>query len=115
MANPRLVAQDVIVAVDNDIEGMALYELYDEILKLRKAIRKHRDQHGDDRCWMDDIELYEILPEGANPSFIDLRLMPRDEMLKNCECFVSCRTTELTPEAAIEKYKKEKSNEHWSD
>jgi len=33
-----------------------------EIDKLRDAIRKHRDQLGDD-CWRDK-ELYRVLPEG---------------------------------------------------
>ena len=101
------------MAVDSDIEGLMRWELKNEIRRLRAAIRKHRDQHLDDRCWMDDMDLYEVLPEGSSdPSLIDLRVLPRDEMMKNCEHYVSCRTTELTPEAALEKYKKEKANEH---
>lgn len=80
-------------------------ELRSEIERLRNAIRKHRDQRLDDRCWMDDFELYEVLPEGIEPSYVDLRLLPKEEMMRNCERFVDCRRTELLPEDAIAKYK----------
>lgn len=76
-----------------------------EVERLRIAIRKHRDQRLDDRCWMDDIELYESLPEGIDPSFVDLRLLDKDVMMRNCERFVECRSTTLTPEEAVAKYK----------
>ena len=38
-------------------------QLQVEIIKLRNVIRYHRDQKGDDRCWLDDELLYETLPE----------------------------------------------------
>ena len=28
--------------------------VYSQIAEMRKAIRSHRDQRGDDRCWLDD-------------------------------------------------------------
>ncbi len=59
-----------------------------EIVTLKNAIKKHRDQKGDDRCWMDDDELYSVLNE---PLFA--RPMPsRDKMMKNCEKFIALRT-----------------------
>ena len=76
-----------------------------EIVRLRTAIRKHRDQRLDDRCWMDDYELYEVLPEGIDPSYVDLRLLPKEVMMRNCKHFVECRSTSLTPEEAIARYK----------
>lgn len=36
--------------------------LKQSIINLRVAIRKHRDQKGDDRCWVDDYWLYDLLP-----------------------------------------------------
>jgi hypothetical protein len=33
--------------------------------RLRSAIRFHRDQAGDDRCWLDDYILYRELPDSA--------------------------------------------------
>lgn len=62
---------------------------------LLAAIRKHRDQRGDDRCWMDDQELYEVLPEGLGGA--DLRLCGAVEMLKNCTRFVASRHDPAQP------------------
>ena len=55
---------------------------------LKTAIRKHRDQRGDDRCWMDDDELYRVL----NEPLFDRPMPSPDKMLKNCEKFISLRT-----------------------
>ena len=91
--------------IDSDVEFMTHFQMKAEILRLRSGVRKHRDQRLDDRCWMDDIELYEVLPEGIEPSYVDLRLLPKDVMLRNCEHYIECRSASLTPEEAIEKYK----------
>ena len=56
---------------------------------LLRAIRNHRDQRGDDRCWMDDCELYETLPEGINGH--DLRLNSPEEMLACCKQYIAAR------------------------
>ena len=80
-------------------------QLRSEVIRLRKAIRIHRDQRLDDRCWMDDYQLYEILPEGIDPSFVDLRLLSKEVMKKNCDRFIECRTISLTPDEAMTKYK----------
>lgn len=48
---------------------------YREVFRLRRAIRKHRDQRLNDRCWLDDMELYRTLPE--YPFGIDMKLPPR--------------------------------------
>lgn len=61
-------------------------EKYDVLLA---AIRKHRDQRGDDRCWMDDYELYRALPEGINEA--DLRLCTPDEMIECCKKYIASR------------------------
>ena len=71
--------------------------------ELEAAIRKHRDERGDDRCWMDDLELYDHLPEGVGNA--DLRLAPPEEQLANCRKFVECRhhgTEYRSPEREIE-------------
>ena len=66
------------------------------------AIRKHRDQRGDDRCWMDDEELYKVLPEGFTPP-------PRDTTveLKNCERYIASRqapqSVYVSPQREIER------------
>jgi hypothetical protein len=56
-------------------------QLSEELVNLKNAIRKHRDARGNDRCWENDLELYEALGEEvpASPG-----LPQRDEFLENC-------------------------------
>lgn len=73
----------------------------DEVERLRAAIRKHRDERGDDRCWMDDEELYKVLPEGYTPPVRDTAVL-----LHNCRRFIALRqhpaTTYISPQRRIE-------------
>lgn len=61
--------------------------LRQRIKELEDAIRTHRDQRGDDRCWMDDQQLYAVLGDTkANTA-----LPPREVFLANCARFYACR------------------------
>jgi hypothetical protein len=72
-----------------------------EVERLRQAIRNHRDQRGDDRCWLDDEELYKALPEGYTPP-------PRSETveLDCCRRYIATRhhpgTVYISPQRRIE-------------
>lgn len=88
-------------------------EIVDKILEvkqqrdgLRDAIRKHRDQKGDDRCWMDDELLYQTLPEGYMPPKRDSSVE-----LKLCEQYIKCRhhpgTEYVSPQRRIEELEEE--------
>ena len=70
----------------SDEEEEALRE---EIAELHAAIAKHRDQKADDRCWMDDQELYKVLGDG---NLGDCRVGDQSEMLRNCQRFIEKRT-----------------------
>jgi hypothetical protein len=70
---------------------LANRDLANAVMKLQDAIRYHRDQKGDDRCWVDDLRLYEILPEG--PVGYDPTLPPEDVFLDNCKKFCRSRQT----------------------
>lgn len=59
----------------------------DEINRLKDAIREHRDQKADDRCWLDDQKLYAVLGEGPAQT----ALPPREEFLKSCANFYDKR------------------------
>lgn len=75
--------------MDEDIKNMSVSQLQEEIMKLRKGIRTHRDQKGDENCWLDDqMYLYGLLPEkiGANPELPDKELM-----MLNCSRYYDCR------------------------
>ena len=77
--------------------------------ELETAIRNHRDQKGDDRCWLDDVEIYKVLPEGVADA--DLRLHCPKEMLENCKKYLAHRQNPevpyISPQREIEKLEKE--------
>ena len=87
---------------DSDLDSISHNNLIAEVLKLRKAIRNHRDQKGDDRCWMDDIELYKTLPEGVADA--DLSLLSDDQFKRNCDLFVKNRKRPVPKGAVIGQY-----------
>lgn len=60
------------------------------IKELETAIRNHRDQKGDNRCWLDDLELYKVLNDGKSG---DLSLPPKCEFLESCSRFWEQRHT----------------------
>jgi hypothetical protein len=63
-------------------------ELQARVAELESAIRNHRDQKGDDRCWMDDQSLYAVLKDG---NLGDNTVGDQAKMLKNCERYVHLR------------------------
>lgn len=65
-----------------------LYALERRVEELESAIRLHRDQHADDRCWMDDDRLYDVLGDSVQS---DPRVGDKAEMLKNCARFIERR------------------------
>ncbi len=74
--------------MDNDLLTMNEAELRVEVAKLRETIRYHRDQKGDDNCWLDNKVLYNALPEkiDASPELPDKQLM-----MINCSKYYDCR------------------------
>jgi hypothetical protein len=63
-------------------------ELSNEIVRLRSAIETHRAQKADDRCILDDDELYAVLGDGIK---CDRRVGDKAAMLHNCERFIERR------------------------
>lgn len=58
-----------------------LQRLKEENLRLVNAIKRHRDARGHDRCWENDLELYEAIG-GVNVD--DFHLPPCNEFLQGC-------------------------------
>ena len=83
-----------------------LVVLENQVNKLIGSIRKHRDQRGDDRCWMDDEELYKALPEGYTPPVREVAVE-----LGLCEKFIESRrnpaTEYVSPQIEIERLQAE--------
>ena len=67
---------------------------------------EHRDEKGDDRCWMDDEVLYQALPEGYEPVVRDSSVE-----IANCQRFIACRqnpkTEYVSPQRRIEELEAE--------
>ena len=68
---------------------------------LLYAIRRHRDYRGDDRCHLDDGELYTMLPEGDTRPARDTAVT-----IENCLRYIQCRQQGreyVSPEREIER------------
>lgn len=92
--------------MDLDLINCNYQSLLEEVLKLRQAIRTHRDQRGDDRCFLDDETLYQSLPEGYTPPAREVAVE-----LENCKRFLECRrnpaTEYVSPQREIERLQSE--------
>jgi hypothetical protein len=59
------------------------------IIDLERAIHKHRSQTGNNLCWENDLELWQIL-EGSEQYPHDT-LPPEQEFLRNCKKYYDSR------------------------
>jgi hypothetical protein len=73
-------------------EDHRLVELIDKLIKeneeLINAIKVHRLQKSDDRCWLDDQKLYAVLNDGDLGNNI---LPPKEKFLMNCSRYYDNR------------------------
>jgi hypothetical protein len=53
--------------MDADLDALSREQLVLEVLKLRRAIRAHRDSSGHDLCWYQP-GLWSLLPEKIAPA-----------------------------------------------
>lgn len=60
-----------------------LSDMFKKYAELRIAVKEHRDARGDDRCWLDDIELYRALGEEV-PKPMMLALPNREAFFTRC-------------------------------
>ena len=92
--------------MDKLVLELAFIGSENRVSELEEGVRAHRDQKGDDRCWMDDETLYRLLPEGYDPPARDSRVE-----LAMCEKFIACRhnpgTEYVSPQRRIEELEAE--------
>lgn len=74
--------------MDDDLTTMTRDQMEIEVRRLRGGIRQHRDERGDDRCWLDDQRLYALLPDTG---VAITTLPPKDVFLRSCERFWQTR------------------------
>ena len=53
--------------MDDDLDGLSREALVAEVLRLRQAIRVHRDSSGHDLCWHHP-DLWNLLPDKHPPA-----------------------------------------------
>jgi hypothetical protein len=53
------------VPMDSDLNDMSREQLFAELVKLRNAVRVHRDSTGHDLCWHHPA-LWDLLPEKSS-------------------------------------------------
>jgi hypothetical protein len=80
---------DAIAEIESQAER--LNEAGTKIAALVDAITRHRDQKGDDRCWLDDLVLYAAIGE---PNAVQ-HLPEKCEFLKSCERYWEQRQAPL--------------------
>ena len=90
----------------NNFCGESVNDANEQLYTLRTAVRKHRDEHGDDRCYQDDYVLYAALPEGYTPPAYDTCVE-----IHNCLRYIACRQDPkvhyVSPQREIERLMKE--------
>ena len=64
---------------------------WEEITRLKDAIRKHRNARGHDRCHVNDIQLYAVLIGEPVPTDEELKLPPWEEFEPMCKLFHQTR------------------------
>ncbi len=69
-----------MVSVDHDLESLSREVLIQEVMRLRRGIRRHRDSTGHDLCWHHP-ELWDLLPESTD-AVPDVPAWP--EFLRGC-------------------------------
>ena len=55
-----------MIDIDEDLAGMSRELLMEEVRKLRRGIRTHRDSTGQELCWHHPA-LWGLLPERTDP------------------------------------------------
>jgi hypothetical protein len=53
--------------LDNDLASLSRDQLVAEVMRLRTAIRAHRDTTGHELCWHHP-DLWDLLPEKVDPA-----------------------------------------------
>jgi len=66
--------------MDADLALMTKEDLIKEVVKLRQAIREHRDSTGHDLCWHHP-KLWSLLPETLSP---DIQVPEWSKFMSGC-------------------------------
>lgn len=85
MLNLAHQLSDLKWALKNDHKFIRDYQT--DIAFLKKAIKKHRDAAGHERCWLNDMELYKVIEPA--PDKMNMALPPLPEFMNKCAAYWS--------------------------
>ena len=77
--------------MDEDLETMDRPALVEEVRRLRRGIRTHRDGSGHDLCWHHP-ELWDLLPERTSP---EVAVPPWPRFMRGCVAYRQSLDREL--------------------
>jgi hypothetical protein len=83
---------------DEDLDAMGRAELIAEVVRLRSAIREHRDSSGHDLCWYHPA-LWDTLPEASTAR---VAVPPWPQFMRGCVAYRSSLDAELPDAPAYE-------------
>ena len=86
-----------------------MLQLKSKIVIMRNVIREHRDQKGDDRYWVDDYLIWELLKDSPKKN---KSLLVYQESMKKCTEFFKYRNSK-EKDATLKNAILDK--EHWDD
>ena len=66
--------------MDEDLDTLSREQLIAEAVRLRNAIRKHRDSSGHELCWHHP-DMWSLLPEGTSP---DIAVPQWPQFMRGC-------------------------------
>src|SRR5688572_4068899 len=69
--------------MDDDLDDMTRDQLLAEVVRLRTAVRAHRDTSGHDLCWHHP-DLWGTLPERVEP---DIAVPPWPRFMRGCVAY----------------------------
>lgn len=69
--------------MDDDLDDMTREQLVAEVVRLRTAVRAHRDTSGHDLCWHHP-DLWGTLPERVEP---DIAVPPWPRFMRGCVAY----------------------------
>ena len=69
--------------MDDDLDDMTREQLVAEVVRLRTAVRAHRDSSGHALCWHHP-DLWQTLPEQVEP---DIAVPPWPRFMRGCVAY----------------------------
>lgn len=73
--------------LDKDVKAMSKSARGQELMRVRRLIRSHKQKRDNARCWLNDERLYDqVLPEKSAGA--GKMTLPEEVLLRNCKRYI---------------------------